>query len=225
MSVSVGEQAPDFSLPDTGGAQHSLAGGPAVVVFTCNHCPYALAWHDRIADAARDYADRGVRFLAINSNDSERYPRDSYEAMQKRVAEEDWPLPYLRDESQSVARDYGAKTTPDVFVVDAEGRSATAARRTPTTRDPSQNAAWLRAALDAVLAGRDPTGRDRAGRVQHQVALAAAAGARRRSASRRMRSCSMWCAAGSPRPVTRGRAGRCSRASHLREPARARGCA
>lgn len=155
MSVSVGEQAPDFSLPDTGGTQHSPT-GPAVVVFTCNHCPYALAWHDRIADAARDYADRGVRFLAINSNDSERYPRDSYEAMQKRVAEEDWPLPYLHDESQAVARDYGAKTTPDVFVVDANGAIRYRGAPDADYRDPSQHAAWLRDALDAVLEGRAP---------------------------------------------------------------------
>ena len=63
-----------------------------------------------------------MRFLAINSNDSERYPADSYQAMQERVRNEDWPLPYLHDESQDVARAYGAKTTPDVFVVDSEGK-------------------------------------------------------------------------------------------------------
>src|SRR6185295_16402360 len=93
----------------------------AVVVFTCNHCPYAIAWQDRLADAARDYADRGVRFLAINSNDAVHYPRDSYEAMQERVRAEDWPMPYLHDESQDVARDYGARVTPDVYVIDSDG--------------------------------------------------------------------------------------------------------
>ena len=156
MSAAVGERAPGFSLPDTGGAQHSLAGdGPAVVVFTCNHCPYALAWHDRIAAAARDYAGR-VRFLAVNSNDAERYPRDSYEAMQARVAAEDWPMPYLHDESQSVAREFGARTTPDVFVVDAEGTVRYRGAPDSDHGDPSQDAAWLRAALDAVLEGREP---------------------------------------------------------------------
>jgi peroxiredoxin len=155
MSAAVGERAPGFSLPDTAGKQHSLAGdGPAAVVFTCNHCPYALAWHDRIAAAARDYAGR-VRFLAVNSNDAERYPRDSYEAMQARVAAEDWPMPYLRDESQSVARDFGAKTTPDVFVVDAEGTVRYRGAPDADHGDPSQDAAWLRAALDAVLEGRE----------------------------------------------------------------------
>ena len=76
MSISIGAQAPDFQLPDTNGASWSASdsGAPAmVVVFTCNHCPYALAWQDRLADAARDYADRGVRFLAINANDADRY--------------------------------------------------------------------------------------------------------------------------------------------------------
>ena len=101
MSVAIGDKAPDFQLPDTEGASWSAPNGDGatatVVVFTCNHCPYALAWHDRITQAARDYADRGVRFLAINSNDAERYPRDSYDAMKARVAKEDWPMPYLYD--------------------------------------------------------------------------------------------------------------------------------
>ena len=135
--LSTGDPAPGFELPDTEGGTHSLNGGEApatVVVFTCNHCPYALAWHDRLAAVARDYADRGVRMLAICSNDAERFPADSFEAMQRRVREDGgWPMPYLHDESQDVARAYGAETTPDVFVVDAEGTCATAAPRTATT--------------------------------------------------------------------------------------------
>jgi peroxiredoxin len=158
MSVSVGDTAPAFTLPDTEGADHSLAdgGAPTVVVFTCNHCPYALAWHDRIVDAATDYADRGVRFLQINSNDAERYPRDSLDAMRERVRAEQWPTPYLHDESQEVARDYGAQTTPDVFVVDAGGTIRYRGAPDADYGDESQGAAWLRGALDAVLEGRDP---------------------------------------------------------------------
>ena len=158
MSVAVGAKAPDFALPDTEGGQHSLDGGAAlatVVVFTCNHCPYALAWQDRINDAARDYADRGVRFFAINPNDADRYPRDSYEAMQQRVRDEDWPLPYLRDESQAVARDYGAQVTPDLFVIDGNGVVRYRGAPDADYADPSQGGAWLRAALDAVLDERD----------------------------------------------------------------------
>ena len=158
MSVSVGDPAPAFTLPDTEGGEYALAdgGSPTVVVFTCNHCPYALAWHDRIMEVASDYADRGVRFLQINSNDAERYPRDSFEAMRDRVRAEQWPLPYLHDETQEVARDYGAKVTPDVFVVDSGGTVRYRGAPDADYGDPSQRAAWLRAALDAVLEGHDP---------------------------------------------------------------------
>jgi peroxiredoxin len=158
VTLSVGDLAPDFELPDTAGHLHAPDAAPAtVVVFTCNHCPYALAWQDRIAQAARDYADRGVRFLAINSNDAERYPRDSYEAMQQRVAAENWPLPYLHDATQDTARAYGAQTTPDVFVLDSERRLRYRGAPDSDYDDPSQGAAWLRQALDAVLGGREPS--------------------------------------------------------------------
>jgi peroxiredoxin len=159
VTLSIGDRAPAFELPDTEGERHGLSDGDAAataVVFTCNHCPYALAWHDRIAQVARDYAGRGVRFLAINSNDADRYPRDSFEAMQERVRTEDWPLPYLHDESQEVAHAFGAQTTPDVFVLDADGRLRYRGAPDADYGDPAQNAAWLRGALDALLSGRDP---------------------------------------------------------------------
>lgn len=156
--IAIGDRAPEFELRDTDDAAHGPDGSPAtVVVFTCNHCPYALAWHERIVAAARDYADRGVRFLAINSNDAERYPRDSLEAMRRRVDAEGWPLPYLHDESQEVARAYDAQTTPDVFVLDSERRLRYRGAPDADYDDPDQDAAWLRQALDAVLAGRDPS--------------------------------------------------------------------
>jgi peroxiredoxin len=157
MTVEIGDPAPRFTLPDTSGEDWSTNGSAAtVVVFTCNHCPYALAWHDRIADAARDYADRGVRFLAINANDAERYPHDSYEAMRQRVNREDWPMPYLQDASQEVARAYGAKTTPDVFVLDGDGHLRYRGAPDSDYDDPGRRAAWLREAVDAVLEGRAP---------------------------------------------------------------------
>lgn len=158
--LSIGDTAPQFELPDTDGRSWSLSSGDGsqatVVVFTCNHCPYALAWQDRIAQTARDYAARGVRFVAINSNDAGRYPRDSLEAMRERVATEDWPLPYLRDESQTVARSFGAQVTPDVFVLDAGGALRYRGAPDGDYSDPAADAQWLRAALDAVLAGREP---------------------------------------------------------------------
>ena len=158
MSLDIGDPAPAFELPDTEGAVHRLDGGPAtVLVFTCNHCPYALAWHDRVLDVARDYEGRGVRVLAINPNDAVRYPRDSFEAMQERVRRDGgWPAPYLHDATQEVAVAYGAQTTPDVFVVDAGGRVAYRGAPDADYDDPGQRAAWLRDALDAVLEGRRP---------------------------------------------------------------------
>ena len=151
--IAVGELAPEFELPDTDDDLQTFR-APAVVIFTCNHCPYALAWHDRLMEVARDYAD--VHFYAINPNDAERYPRDSLAAMRERVrADEGWPMPYLRDESQEVARAYGAKTTPDVFVVDSAGALRYRGAPDADHRDPRLNAIWLREALDSVLAGED----------------------------------------------------------------------
>ena len=155
---AIGEPAPRFALTDTEGTVHEPGGAPAtVVVFTCNHCPYALAWHERIVAVAHDYSGRGVRVLAINPNDAERYPRDSLQAMRTRVASGDFEgVPYLRDESQDVARAYDAKTTPEVFVLDADGLLRYRGAPDADHEDPGQDAAFLRGALDAVLDGRDP---------------------------------------------------------------------
>jgi peroxiredoxin len=157
MSLAIGDRAPSFELPDTEGARHEVGSGdgPTVVVFTCNHCPYALAWHDRLMDVARDYQPRGVRFVALNSNDAERYPRDSYQAMRQRLQDEEWAHPYLHDESQEVARAYGARTTPDVFVLDADGVLRYRGAPDADHSDPSHGAAWLREALDDLLSGRE----------------------------------------------------------------------
>jgi AhpC/TSA family len=160
MAIEIGDRAPDFELPAAGGGSERLAEGSpeaTVVYWTCNHCPYALAWHDRILQADRDHSDRGVRFLAINSNDADRYPADSFEAMVERVEREgDWPHPYLHDASQRVARAWGAEMTPHVFVLDADLRLRYQGAPDADYEDRSQNAAYLRGALDAVLGGREP---------------------------------------------------------------------
>ena len=156
----LGEQAPPLELPDTEGVTQSLpAPGEAsasVVLWTCNHCPYARGWHGRIVGVARDYADRGVRFLAVNSNDAERYPADSPEEMRKEVESGDWPFPYLHDESQDAAREWNALTTPHLYVLDPGGRIRYEGAADSDHEDPSLNAEWLRDALDAVLAGEEP---------------------------------------------------------------------
>jgi peroxiredoxin len=155
--IAVGDKAPSFTLPDTSGAEVTFPDGRAsVVVFTCNHCPYALAWHERLLAVASDYSD--VQVVFINPNDAERYPRDSFDAMRERVDREGpWPVPYLRDESQEVARAYDAKTTPDVFLFDSEGLLRYRGAPDADHMDEVQNASWLRSALDGVLEGRGVT--------------------------------------------------------------------
>jgi peroxiredoxin len=161
--IAIGDQAPSFELPDTNGEMHRL-GEPSpevrgtVVYWTCNHCPYALAWQERLHRLARDYSGEGVRFLAINSNDASRYPADSPEAMRERVEREGgWPSPYLYDESQAVARSFGAERTPDVFVFDPDLRLRYRGAPDEDYDDPACNAGWIREALDAVLAGEAPS--------------------------------------------------------------------
>jgi peroxiredoxin len=144
MTPRPGDAVPDFTLPDTRGADVSLhddGAAATVVVFTCNHCPYALAWHDRINAVARDYAGRGVRTLQICPNDADRYPRDSPEAMRARVEAGEFAGPYLHDGTQEVARAWGARVTPDVFVVDAGGRLVYRGAPDADHRDESRAAA------------------------------------------------------------------------------------
>ena len=158
--IAIGDLAPSLELPDTAGEMHTLPlPGEAlatVIVWTCNHCPYALAWHDRIQDVAREYGEQGVRFLQVNSNDAERYPADSLEAMRERVEAGEFATPYLHDAEQAAARAYGALKTPDVFVLDSALRLAYRGAPDADYDDPSQGAAWLRAALDALLTGGKP---------------------------------------------------------------------
>ena len=155
--MNIGDTAPPFDLPATDGSTQGPGATPTAVAFTCNHCPYALAWHDRLLDVARDYSTRGVRVLFVNPNDAASHPRDSFDAMKERVeADGGWPAPYLRDETQEVARDFGARTTPDVFLLDEDGVLRYRGAPDADYDDPSLRATWLRDALDAVLEGRAP---------------------------------------------------------------------
>jgi peroxiredoxin len=159
MSLNIGDTAPPFVLPATDGHQHAYGGedeNATVVIFTCNHCPYALAWEERLLQAGRDYAHHGVRFLAINPNDVSVKPADSFEHMKERHEQNSWPFPYLRDDSQEVARAYGALTTPDIYVFNADNKLAYRGAPDGDYEDDSLNANWLREALDAVIAGKAP---------------------------------------------------------------------
>jgi peroxiredoxin len=117
--ADLGLKAPPFTLPGTDGKTHSLAdlkgARGTVVVFICNHCPYVQAVIDRLAEDARALASLGVSTIAICSNDAVRYPEDSFPNMRAFAKQHDLPFPYLHDESQEVARAYGAVCTPDYF--------------------------------------------------------------------------------------------------------------
>ena len=119
-----GAPAPDFNLPGVDGKQwslHDCVGEKGLLVmFICNHCPYVKAIRDRIIRDARELRDYGINCVAIMSNDPGDYPEDSFENMQRIAAELDFPFPYLMDESQEVARAYGAVCTPDFFGYNAD---------------------------------------------------------------------------------------------------------
>ncbi len=157
--LAVGDPAPLFELPDVDGSAVRLDPTDAaatVVVFTANGCPYARAWHDRIQAVARDYAGRDVAVLQVVSNDDADHPEDSVDAMQQRVAAGDFAGPLLHDAEQSAAHAYGATATPEVFVVDRAGVVRYHGAPDGNYDDPSLDAAWIREALDDVLAGREP---------------------------------------------------------------------
>lgn len=114
-----GRPAPDFSLPGTDGRTYTLRDvrGPngLLVMFICNHCPYVKAVRDRIIRDATELKAHGIGTVAISSNDPTDYPEDSFDDMKKLAAELKLPFPYLYDESQAVAKTYGAVCTPDFF--------------------------------------------------------------------------------------------------------------
>jgi peroxiredoxin len=160
--LRTGDTAPDFTLPATDGKTYNLLDAfknarAVAIVFTCNHCPYAQAYEDRINAIARDYAPQGVRLLAISSNNALAYPADSFENMAKRAREKHFVFPYLYDESQSVARAYGAERTPEFFIFDAA--KTLRYHGAPDDNYEDEHAVkhhYAREALDAILAEREP---------------------------------------------------------------------
>ena len=116
-----GDVAIDFSLKNIDGKMVSLAdykdAKGFIVVFTCNHCPFAQAYEQRIIDLDKKYAAQGYPVIAINPNDPEREPEDSYENMQKRAAEKGYSFVYLFDQTQEIAKTYGATRTPHIYLL------------------------------------------------------------------------------------------------------------
>ena len=161
VGLALGSPAVDFHLKAVDGKSYSLRDfadrKALVMVFSCNHCPYVQAYEDRMVRMQRDYSGKGVTLVAINSNDDHDYPEDSFENMIRRAKDKGFNFPYLRDETQDIARKYGAICTPHVFAFDVHRTLQYKGRI-----DDNRNAADVKThdltnALDAMLAGRKPS--------------------------------------------------------------------
>ena len=158
--LPLGTKAPDFRLPDTAGKMVSVGdfkNAPALlIVFMCNHCPYVKHIRSGLAQLARDFLPRGVATVGINSNDVLNYPADSPARMIEEARTAGYIFPYLYDESQEVAKAYRAACTPDIYLFDGDQRLAYRGQLDDSR--PGSNVPVtgkdLRAAIDAVLAGR-----------------------------------------------------------------------
>ena len=163
--LALGTQAPDFSLPDADGNSVSLAdfgdSRALLVMFICNHCPFVKHIRHGVAEFAREYSERGLGVVGINSNDLGQSPDDSPEHMKQEAEQLGYVFPYLFDETQSVAKAYRAACTPDFFLFDSDRRLVYRGQfdgSRPGNAVPVTGAD-LRRAADAVLSG-DPMTED-----------------------------------------------------------------
>ena len=160
MMLDLGQRAPDFQLPDTvsgdslGLASHGGAQG-SVVMFICNHCPFVVHILEELRNIDRDYLEKSIALFAISSNDVDNYPEDSPDKMRELAAAQGWSFPYLYDQSQEVAKSYGAACTPDFFVLDGDHNLVFRGRMDGSSpgNDVPITGEDLRAALDALLSG------------------------------------------------------------------------
>jgi peroxiredoxin len=159
FTLQTGEPAPDFRLPATDGKTYALgdfASDPVLVVFfTCNHCPYVTGSDESTRRTAEKFAPRGVRFVAINSNSKNTYAEDDFPHMVERMREEKFPWIYLHDETQEVARAYGALRTPHFYVFDRDRKLIYTGRAVDNPRQAERSKTHeLERALEEHLAGK-----------------------------------------------------------------------
>lgn len=161
-TLKTGLKAPNFSLPATDGSSYSLndfdEADVLVIFFTCNHCPYVIGSDEVTRTTAERFADRGVRFVAINPNSKYTYPEDDFPHMIQRMEEHKFPWHYLYDESQEVALAYGALKTPHFYLFDRERKLIYMGRAVDSPRDASQiTVNDLENALEEHLSGKPIT--------------------------------------------------------------------
>ncbi|MGA2977132.1 MAG: thioredoxin family protein [Spirochaetia bacterium] len=159
FTLDIGAKAPSFSLPATDGKTYRLEDfkekAVLVVFFTCNHCPYVLGSDEVTRKTAERFAQKGVVFVAINSNSEKTHAEDDFSHMVERMKEKKFPWVYLRDESQDVARAYGALRTPHFYVFGRDRRLVYTGRGVDNPRDTAQMTVNdLENALDDYTAGR-----------------------------------------------------------------------
>ena len=154
--VSLGSKAPYFSLPDTDGNNLSIENFSKevlVVIFTCNHCPYAKAVEDRLIKLANKYNSK-VDFVLISSNDTENYPEDSPEKMAELAESKSYPFPYLFDETQEIAKAYSAVCTPDIFLYNNDRELEYRGRLDDNWKEPEKvSREELKMAIEFILKG------------------------------------------------------------------------
>lgn len=158
MGIKIGDKAPDFRLKGADGKIYSLESfkdaRTLVLIISCNHCPYVVAYEDRMIEIQRDYRDKGVRLVAINPNNEITHPEDSFDNMVVRAEKKGFNFPYLRDESQDIAKALGARYTPEVYVFDQDRRLRYHGRIDDNYGNPGAVSHHdLRDALDSLLAG------------------------------------------------------------------------
>ncbi|MBO83009.1 MAG: thioredoxin family protein [Actinobacteria bacterium] len=160
-NIKINEPYLNFLLPSTEGKDYSLdmpsLGEIKVVIFSCNHCPYAQAWEDRIIAIQDSYKDKGVSVIMISSNDPVQFPEDNFEKMKERHSDKNFNFPYLFDESQEVAKNYGAERTPEVFIFNNIGLlQYTGAIDDNYEDESSVKSTYLKDALNSILADKKP---------------------------------------------------------------------
>ncbi len=161
QGYSVGDKASDFSLKNIDGKMMSLAdiedAEGYVVVFTCNHCPYAVMYEDRLIELHNKFAPQGYPVVAIMPNDPEVKPADSFDNMIVRAEEKGFPFAYLYDEGQKVYPQYGATKTPHVYLLDKEMTVKYIGSIDDSPRDAeSVEDRFLESAIMALQAGKNP---------------------------------------------------------------------
>ncbi|MDO8550735.1 MAG: thioredoxin family protein [Ignavibacteria bacterium] len=159
-TLKIGSTAPDFDLPAVDGNNYSLYSfkdsAELVVIFSCNHCPYVQAYEDRIIDLQKEYKDKGVSVVAINSNDITNYPDDSFDHMVNRAKQKGFNFPYLRDEEQIAASAYGATHTPEVFLFNKERKLVYTGKIDDNWQEPEKvRNQYLKNAIDELLKGKE----------------------------------------------------------------------